>query len=826
MKIRTTPKSDQPTATFDAFDIFSDLDRWTGWKEIPRKKGFQKIPYRAPGEQALVNEPSTWLSRKQATRLAAAAHLDGIGILLGRYSPRYNLCGVDLDECRDPETGALEPWAKEIIERFNSYTEVSPSGTGVKIFFIILNTVCAALRRRKLLGKSGNRTQFKRAHQGGRHAPGIEFDVAARYYTTTGVHLDGTPDCIEIVSMPELDWVLLEAGPAYVASPAPVAGAQQESRGDAVLAEARNRSDAPKKLRKLLAGNFAHLKKDDSRSARDIALVGGLKRLGYSRDDAEAALLAFEYGAGHEYVGDPRYFDRMWANAYNLPVDVRSADLPTIRIEPGNIASTVDECEAALLAANAPIYCRGDILVQPSISAVEAAGGVTIVSHRVRPVSAAALLEELSRVARFERSVRDNEFRRIDCPPDVANKLLARSSWTLRPLLNVITAPTVRQDGSVLSDPGYDEVTKLLFESCGVTFGNVLSNPSRNDAKAAIAVLRELVSTFPFVAPEDLAVALSGIITALLRPTLRAAPAHTFSAPAAGTGKSLLVDVIAIIATGSPCPVQAQGATKEEADKRIGSALLAGDVIISIDNCSMPLGGDTLCQALTQDVVSTRILGKSKMVMAPAGSFICATGNNLRISGDLTRRALLAALDARVEHPELRRFPRDALQYAESQRSNCVVAALTIVRAYKLAGNPTFKGKQAPLGSFEQWSTTVRDAIMWAGGADPCETMKRARDSDPEREQITALITGWQEVVGKKAVTLKELCYRALADGKATETLKQSMLTIAGEAQAINPRRLAAYLARNQDRIIDGKCIVKVPGRAGVARWRLETHEE
>lgn len=826
MKIRTTPKSDQPAATFDAFDIFSDLDRWIGWKEVPRKKGFQKIPYRAPGEQALVNEPSTWLSRKQATRLAAAAHLDGIGILLGRYSPRYNLCGIDLDECRDSETGALEPWAKEIIERFNSYTEVSPSGTGVKIFFIILNTVCAALRRRKLLGKTGNRTQFKRAHKGGRHAPGIEVDVAARYYTVTGHYVTSTSASIETISLSTLDWLLTDAGPAYIAEPGAAIAADETNVGERVLREVRDRPDAPKKLKKLLAGNFAHLKKDKSRSAIDIALVGGLKRLGYARDMTADALIAFKYGAGCENAGDPRYFDRMWDNAYNLPALPLSTELPRISIEPGNIALTVDECEAALLAAGAPIFCRGDILVQPSIFPVEASGGVTIVSHRVRPLSVAALLEELSRVARFERAATNNEFRRVDCPADVASKLISRSSWKLRSLLNVITAPTMRQDGSILGEPGYDEETKLLFEPCGANFGVVPSKPTRADAKAAIAVLQELVTTFPFVAPQDLAVALSAIITALLRPTLRSAPAHAFTAPAAGTGKSLLVDVIAMIATGSPCPVQSQGANKEEAEKRIGAALLAGDAIISIDNCSIPLGGDSLCQALTQDVVSTRILGKSKMAMAPAGNFICATGNNLRISGDLTRRVLLSALDARVEHPELRNFSRNAVGYAELKRSDCVVAALTVVRAYKLAGQPKFKGRQPPLGSFEQWSTTVRDAIMWAGTADPCETMKRARDSDPERELITSLINSWQAVAGKRPVTLKELCDKAVTDGNANESLRQSLLAIAGEAQAINSRRLAAYVARHQDRIVDGRCIVKAPGRSGVARWRLEQHEE
>jgi len=55
--------------------------------------------------------------------------VDGVGYVLGD-----GVAGVDLDDCRDPETGTIEPWAAQIITDINSYTEVSPSGTGVKIF--------------------------------------------------------------------------------------------------------------------------------------------------------------------------------------------------------------------------------------------------------------------------------------------------------------------------------------------------------------------------------------------------------------------------------------------------------------------------------------------------------------------------------------------------------------------------------------------------------------------------------------------------------------------------------------------------------------------
>jgi hypothetical protein len=96
-----------------------------------------------------------------------------------------------------------------------------------------------------------------------------------------------------------------------------------------------------------------------------------------------------------------------------------------------------------------------------------------------------------------------------------------------------------------------------------------------------------------------------------VRRTLKSAPLHGFSAPVAGSGKSLLVDLAGIVATGSQVPVTAQ-ANEEELEKRLASFLFAGDAIISIDNCTKPLGGDLLCQMLTQETVKPRVLGESK----------------------------------------------------------------------------------------------------------------------------------------------------------------------------------------------------------------------
>src|SRR5262245_16960037 len=131
------------------------------------------------------------------------------------------------------------------------------------------------------------------------------------------------------------------------------------------------------------------------------------------------------------------------------------------------------------------------------------------------------------------------------------------------------TIATVR-DGSVCERPGYDPASGLLYKPDGRSFPPVSPRPSKPDATVALQTIGRLIDRFPFVSDADRSVALSAILTALHRHAMVTAPLHGFTSPAAGTGKSLLVDVAAILATGRLTPVISQGCSEEELEKRLG----------------------------------------------------------------------------------------------------------------------------------------------------------------------------------------------------------------------------------------------------------------
>jgi hypothetical protein len=110
----------------------------------------------------------------------------------------------------------------------------------------------------------------------------------------------------------------------------------------------------------------------------------------------------------------------------------------------------------------------------------------------------------------------------------------------------------------------------------------------------------------------DRSIALSALLTAQLRGSLPTAPVHLVNADTPGTGKSYLIDVIAMIVSGRLCPVITASKNIEETEKRLGSILLGGVPMISLDNCTHDIGGEFLCQLAERSVVKIRILGRSE----------------------------------------------------------------------------------------------------------------------------------------------------------------------------------------------------------------------
>src|SRR5262249_53115684 len=239
----------------------------------------------------------------------------------------------------------------------------------------------------------------------------------------------------------------------------------------------------------------------------------------------------------------------------------------------------------------------------------------------------------------------------------------------------------------VLQERGYDEATGLYFDS-DQSFPTINDKPSKDDAARALREIDDVLKDFPFVDSGG-AVANAAILTALGRRVLPAAPRFLFDGPVPASGKSLLASVVGWIATGREPATQPFTGDAEEDRKRIIAALIAGDAVVSLDNISKPLKDDTLCKVLTQPVADDRLLGTMTNLKLPTWTTGLGTGANLvGTGGEMVRRVQKCRIDPGMERPEERTFDRVLRDYVMERRAQLVAAALTIMRAYIVAGRP------------------------------------------------------------------------------------------------------------------------------------------
>ena len=509
-----------------------------------------------------------------------------------------------------------------------------------------------------------------------------------------------------------------------------------------------------------------------------------------------------------------------------------NVDRSRIAVLAGQLHALASRSEQILLEAKVQIFERSNSLVRPIVSEVEAAHGRRTKTAALARVEPPYLRDVLSRHAEFGRTTKD-KFKPCDPPYEVVATILARAGeFPFPKVAGVITTPTMRPDGTLLTEPGYDLATRLLLVEPPL-LPSIPKAPSRDDALVALALLEGLLTEFSLVDGVARSVALSAFITPVVRGAFPVAPMHAARAPVAGGGKSYLWDTAAAICTGRLMPVMAAGRTEEETEKRLGAALMAGQPLISIDNVNGELGGDALCQIVERPVVEIRILGKSEQVRIEArGTTIFCTGNNIILKGDLTRRVVTATLDPEMERPELREFSGDPVRTVLANRGDYIAAALIICRAYFVAGRPNPVRR---LASFEGWSDVVRSALIWLGRDDPIASMEAARDEDPILLGLREMLLAWGEVVGvgyEHRITLQDFIRHVNeTDGNRQPIwprLHAAAKTVAGSRQGqVDMKQLSYWTRRYKGRIVDG---LRLKGGANSAKkvndWWVERDDK
>ncbi|UOA10263.1 hypothetical protein [Methylobacter sp. S3L5C] len=512
-------------------------------------------------------------------------------------------------------------------------------------------------------------------------------------------------------------------------------------------------------------------------------------------------------------IDDPlngQYRSKLYKNETGLKIHTfkggggnYTIDKVEIKLDMDNPTVVFEHIESALNTGTRPdVFKRAGLLCQTGRDGV------------IRILTTALIAVSVSRLVRFYRpkNVKGEWIReRVEVPDRLWKAFLEKGDWSIPELLGITDAPYL-VDGEVIQTAGYNFNSKLYlsreFDFC------IPKKPTRVQAGTALTYLRKILSGFPFASPVDEAVALAMMLTAIQRPTLETAPAFAPTANAPGVGKTQLGLGVVSISTGSTPVVHAYRDNEQEFSKMLTSVLIQGKSYLIIDNVKLgvALGGDALCTLLTSSVFGDRLLGVSRIIEMPTRILIVATGNNLKLSSDITRRCLMVYLDARCERPELREFDKSFIQICKDEREPILKAILTILKAYHTAERP--KVDNVRLGTFEQFSDDICKPLVWLGVVDPVLGLAKA-SADEGIAGLGELLQIWAFEVFDKRVTTQEL----LTHPGVSEWFRSEF----DDKGGLNVRKVGRFLSKYAGRVLDGMRVIQDGTLHKVTVWRLET---
>jgi len=496
-----------------------------------------------------------------------------------------------------------------------------------------------------------------------------------------------------------------------------------------------------------------------------------------------------------------------------------------------NFMTTVERTLLHLNDAKAGIYQRGNRLVRLIGEWEKGVKGELVKVWKLVAVTDKALEIQMMKHINWSRKIKSKENKLVEVETNPVSSGIAsyalemRGNWPFPTVEGVISAPTLRPDGKLLNELGYDRETGLMLINSPEV--KINPRPGRDEAEASIELLRDLYVETAFKNEGARGVALSLDLSTVLCGAIPNTPLYIIRAPKGASGKTYIVQIACVMATGVKCVPMGRTKNSEEFEKRLSSLFMEGRQLIFLDNHNDVLQSDLICQAVTGDKVLIRkfgVLGENIEVSTRA--VIAATGNGISIAEDLDRRTLLIEIDTGLEKPQFKKYRKPSpLDLILADRAKYIRAALTIPLAYMAAGCPVVSNKQVL--DFEDWERWVRFPLIWLGEKDPLITMDAASDTDIGRRNARAMRFAIKAVCGlgetnahfaeyiinaiinpfSNAPDLKAKLDTPIGLSESAKAWREVLMAVAGVGWEPSPKKLGQWLNKNRDIIDDGLVI-------------------
>lgn len=463
----------------------------------------------------------------------------------------------------------------------------------------------------------------------------------------------------------------------------------------------------------------------------------------------------------------------------------------------------------------------------------ERIGSENIVRPVIKPLNEAMLRGEIARAADFKKARKtglDLELLPAFPPLEAVRDVLSLGAVNFPVLSMVLQIPILRPDGSLHSEPGYDITTGLYYSpEPGFSLPSIPDKPARKTINKAVDVLWDVFSDFPFDSSASRANIMAAVLTVVLRDLINGPiPLLVIDKPSQGTGASLLSDVISTIGTGKPAFMTSRPegrGSEEEMRKKITAILIDGRPLVVLDNVEGVFRSAVLCSALTANLWSDRILGRSENVDLPHRTVWIATGNNIRLAGDLPRRSYAVRLDAKQARPwqrgpETFRYPH-LLRHVREQRPRILSAIFVMARAWINAGKPE-PAKAPVLGSFDEWRRVIGGILDFAGINGFLENLEDVYAASLMDDGLEGFIEVCQEIFGEKPFKARDI-FRELTEQK-NETLENALPPALSVDDRGFTRKLGNLLSVHQGKVFaNGIMLLRGKDFRRAATWLLKS---
>ncbi len=692
MSVATSPSS---LIAENIPQVLKDRPQWVCWRREKRVGKVTKIPYSVrSGQAASSTDPSTWATYDEAMRSYERGGCTGIGYV---FSSDDDFCGVDLDNSRDPDTGTLKPWAQQIVNDLDSYTEVSPSGRGVKIFL--------------LARKPGDRCRRKY------HDGEIEIYDKDRFFTLTGWRLDSASH--EINECQDVLAALYNQVFGLPANPQPPQPSHELSLGaeaaepvrmtdDAVLRLAsspRRRDGKGEKFAAMWDGQWNDY--FNSASEADASMVFTLAY--YTKDREQLDRLfrrsklfrekwderhgAKTYGqmtidkALEIVTAQYRPRKRQSVSASPIAVPAETANLPDGQnalpdvFLPGGpvpILTAADQM-GHLMARADKYFLRGG----PLVTLAGDDDGQPIL-ETVKPSALASIFESVAQLKAFARN--HGQFVEVPTVCSEQNAKVIMNAFTFRrhfPVIRLISRCPVliERDGKLVQVCGYDRDSGIL------SFGEPAPDVSLDDA---VNLLSDMLADFHFATPADRVRALAAIITpAMVFGNLLGgrAPVDLGEADASQTGKGFRNKLTASIYGQSVRTVTQKRGGVGSMGESFNTALVRGDNFICFDNVRGSLDSPSVESFLTEDTYLARVPHQVAVEVDPRRVIVQLTSNKADITVDLANRSSCVRIVRQPQGYQYRQYAEgDVLDHVRANQPLYLGAVFAVVKDWHTAG--------------------------------------------------------------------------------------------------------------------------------------------